>query len=55
MFCLGLPFSGSMGNTQLNRPMVGMTQEGSGGYWLVAADGGIFTFGGAQFYGSPVV
>ncbi len=23
-----------------------------GGYWLVAADGGIFPFGGAEFYGS---
>jgi hypothetical protein len=23
-----------------------------GGYWLVASDGGIFTFGGAAFYGS---
>ncbi|HEV8627921.1 MAG TPA: calcium-binding protein [Acidimicrobiia bacterium] len=25
---------------------------GPGGYWLVAADGGIFSFGDAQFYGS---
>jgi hypothetical protein len=23
-----------------------------GGYWEVAADGGIFAFGSAQFYGS---
>jgi hypothetical protein len=23
-----------------------------GGYWLVAADGGIFSFGDAQFHGS---
>ena len=23
-----------------------------GGYWLVASDGGIFTFGDARFYGS---
>jgi hypothetical protein len=22
------------------------------GYWLVAADGGVFTFGDAHFYGS---
>jgi hypothetical protein len=22
------------------------------GYWLVAADGGVFTFGNAHFYGS---
>ncbi len=25
---------------------------GGGGYWLVAADGGVFTFGSAQYYGS---
>lgn len=30
-----------------------MNQPGSDtGYWLVAADGGVFTFGGATFYGS---
>jgi hypothetical protein len=23
-----------------------------GGYWLVAADGGVFTFGDAHYYGS---
>jgi hypothetical protein len=27
------------------------TPDGDG-YWLVAADGGIFTFGDAAFYGS---
>ena len=27
------------------------TSDGSG-YWLVASDGGIFTFGDAQFWGS---
>ena len=34
-------------------PVVGMaaTPDG-GGYWLVAADGGIFTFGDAAFHGS---
>jgi hypothetical protein len=38
---------------QLNAPIVGMaaTPDG-GGYWLVASDGGIFTFGDAQFHGS---
>jgi hypothetical protein len=36
-----------------NAPIVGMaaTSDG-GGYWLVGSDGGIFTFGAAQFYGS---
>ncbi|HVA74527.1 MAG TPA: hypothetical protein VNF71_08175, partial [Acidimicrobiales bacterium] len=28
------------------------TRTGSGGYWLVASDGGVFTFGGAVYYGS---
>ena len=37
----------------LNKPVVGMaaTPDG-GGYWLVAADGGIFSYGDATFYGS---
>jgi hypothetical protein len=46
-------FHGSMAGQPLNQPIVGMasTPDG-GGYWLVAADGGIFAFGDAQFYGS---
>jgi hypothetical protein len=37
----------------LNRPIVGMAATSSGrGYWLVASDGGIFTFGDAGFFGS---
>jgi N-acetylmuramoyl-L-alanine amidase/ribosomal protein L24E len=36
-----------------NEPIVGMAVTPSGrGYWLVAVDGGIFTFGDAKFYGS---
>ena len=33
--------------------MVGMaaTPDG-GGYWLVASDGGMFSYGDAEFYGS---
>src|ERR1700733_6898341 len=27
-------------------------EAGGSGYWLVASDGGVFTFGTAQFYGS---
>src|SRR3546814_8857054 len=38
---------------KLNQPIVGMAPTPTGsGYWLVAADGGIFTFGDARFYGS---
>ena len=36
----------------LNKPVVGMaTDAATGGYWLVASDGGIFAFN-APFYGS---
>ncbi|MGC8466348.1 MAG: hypothetical protein ACP5O0_10575, partial [Acidimicrobiales bacterium] len=44
---------GGMGSTPLNRPIVGGATTPSGlGYWEVASDGGIFSFGDAQFYGS---
>jgi hypothetical protein len=37
----------------LNRPIVGMAPTPTGrGYWLVAADGGMFAFGDATFWGS---
>ena len=46
-------FHGSLGATRLNQPIVGMASTPSGnGYWLVAADGGIFSFGDAVFHGS---
>jgi hypothetical protein len=36
-----------------NRPLVGAANDPNGsGYWLVAADGGVFDFGDARFYGS---
>jgi hypothetical protein len=42
-----------MGATPLYRPVVGMAGSPDGmGYWLVAADGGIFSLGDAGFYGS---
>ena len=41
------------GPLTLNKPIVGMASTPDGkGYWLVAADGGIFSFGDATFYGS---
>ena len=42
-----------MGGKPLNEPIVGITTTiDSGGYWMVASDGGIFAFGDAQFFGS---
>ncbi len=35
-----------------NLPLVGAAAHGGGGYWEVAADGGIFSFGDAAFHGS---
>jgi hypothetical protein len=36
----------------LNQPIVGMaTTPDGGGYWLVAGDGGIFSFGDARYFG----
>jgi hypothetical protein len=47
------PFFGSEGGSHLNKPIVGMMASPTGhGYWLVASDGGIFSFGDAAFYGS---
>jgi hypothetical protein len=52
-----VPFGGAgLGPNSLttpDTPVVGMDSTPDGqGYWLVAADGGIFTFGDAPFYGS---
>ncbi len=39
--------------TNPRAPVVGMAATPSGdGYWMVASDGGVFSFGDAQFYGS---
>ncbi|MGA8371986.1 MAG: hypothetical protein WB765_17780, partial [Acidimicrobiales bacterium] len=46
-------FYGSEGGQPLNQPIVGMAPTPDGqGYWMVARDGGIFTFGDAGFFGS---
>ena len=43
---------GAMTGKALNKPIVGMAVDrNTGGYWLVAADGGVFTFN-SPFYGS---
>jgi len=46
-------FVGPAEATPLNAPVVGMAATPDGnGYWLVASDGGIFSYGDAHFYGS---
>jgi hypothetical protein len=54
VFSFNAPFFGSTGAIHLNQPVVGMAAAPTGdGYYLVAADGGIFTFGaGAHYQGS---
>ncbi|MGO8873801.1 MAG: C40 family peptidase [Acidimicrobiales bacterium] len=48
----GVPDYGSPAGP-LNRPVVGITTTGDRhGYWMVAGDGGVFTYGDAHFYGS---
>ena len=47
---------GSMAKVHLNSPIVGIAATPDGqGYWLVAADGGVFGFGNAHYYGSLAV
>jgi hypothetical protein len=46
-------FQGDMSGQNLSQPAVGFTSSlGAHGYYGVAKDGGIFTFGDAAFYGS---
>ena len=50
---LGASFFGSMGGQHVNQPIVGIARTLDGdGYWEVASDGGIFSFGNATFWGS---
>ena len=53
MFLANLTFSeGVPVLTPANAPVVTPPPPPAPGYWQVASDGGIFTFGAAQFYGS---
>ena len=46
-------YRGSLVGVTLARPVVGVAvTPGGDGYWLVASDGGIFSFGDAGFLGS---
>jgi hypothetical protein len=51
----GCGFFGSTGDLSLNKPVVALASSPSGGgYWLVAGDGGVFSFGDAAQVGSAV-
>lgn len=46
-------FYGDMGNVRLNGPVLdSVATPSSWGYYMVASDGGIFSFGDAKFSGS---
>jgi hypothetical protein len=46
-------YYGSLANTHLNAPIVGIAVTPNGrGYWLFGADGGVFAFGDAAYFGS---
>ncbi len=51
MFAFGASSSGSMATKHLNFPIVGIAATPGFGYWLVASDGGVFSFGDARFRG----
>jgi hypothetical protein len=45
--------AGSTGALRLNQPVIAMSPTGDGGgYWFTALDGGVFSYGDAQFWGS---
>ncbi|MEM9034751.1 MAG: hypothetical protein AAGD18_09195 [Actinomycetota bacterium] len=50
---LGQTPYGDLGGVQLNAPIIDAQLTPSGnGYWLIGADGGVFSFGDAEFSGS---
>jgi hypothetical protein len=51
----GTPPLGDLAGRVLNEPLVSMASTPDGrGYWMVAADGGVFTFGDAPFEGTAL-
>jgi hypothetical protein len=52
VFAFNIPFEGSEGGGQLSMPVVGMAAVGDNGYWLATADGRVYAFGSAKFYGN---
>ena len=53
VFSFATNFYGSTGGLTLNRPVCAMASTSDGkGYWMAAADGGVFSYGDATFHGS---
>jgi cell wall-associated NlpC family hydrolase len=53
VYTFGVEYYGDPGGAPLNRPIVTMVPtKDHHGYWLVASDGGVFSYGDSQFYGS---
>src|SRR5262249_17912124 len=51
--CAAARVAGSLGGVRVSAGIVGIAASPSGrGYWLAAADGGVFAFGDARFAGS---
>ena len=48
----GAAYDGDTLEVPLAKPIVGGAADPRGGYWLVASDGGVFSFGNAPFWGS---
>jgi hypothetical protein len=52
-FAFGARWWGDMGSVPLNQPVISaVATPSAGGYYMVAADGGVFAFGDAVFRGS---
>jgi hypothetical protein len=53
IYAFGAPAAEAPRDFRLTKPVVDIAGTPSGeGYWLVAADGGLFTFGDAGYFGS---
>src|SRR5262249_21247659 len=48
----GVPSDHTLEHTRLNGPIIDATPRPKGGVWLVATDGGVFSLGGAPYYGN---
>ncbi len=52
VYAFGASWAGSWAGAPLVKPVVGIASTPRFGYWLVASDGGVASFGDAHFHGS---